>query len=111
MCVIAYAESGDGVCVFLKLLGPSPGPQGVGLPTWDTGLERPVDHSLTREFGHCDCGVDRSDRSECNGHALKARGQLGRSVSARHVRSEGFGASVVVGGCGGWWVSRSALRR
>ena len=26
------------VCVFLKLLGPSPGPQGVGLPTRDTGV-------------------------------------------------------------------------
>ena len=25
------------VCVVLKLLGPSPGPQGVGLPTRETG--------------------------------------------------------------------------
>ena len=29
-------------CFFLKLLGPSPGPQGVGLPTRDTGVGVPV---------------------------------------------------------------------
>ena len=29
-------------CVFLKLLGPSPGPRGVGLPTRETGAAQVV---------------------------------------------------------------------
>ena len=32
------------VCVFLKLIGPSPGPQGVGLPTRDTGAAQVAPH-------------------------------------------------------------------
>ena len=34
---VSRVDSPRRVCVFSKLLGPSPGPQGVGLPTRDTG--------------------------------------------------------------------------
>ena len=41
-----------GVCVFLKLLGPSPGPQGVGLPTdQDLGIVPVRKTSEGRDLG------------------------------------------------------------